>query len=61
MTYINGLHPSHKTRYSDASTFDEICTLCGAKDVTGGGWGKLAYKCPQNPRHKAKELKSELK
>lgn len=39
-------HPSHETRISDASSFDEICTKCGARDVSGGGWGKLAEPCP---------------
>jgi NTP pyrophosphatase (non-canonical NTP hydrolase) len=39
-------HPSHTTRSSDASTFDEICTKCGAHDIVGGGWGKLAEPCP---------------
>lgn len=31
------VHPSHKTRFSDASTFDEICVNCGATDAWGGG------------------------
>lgn len=39
------LHPSHKTRISDASSFDEICTVCGATDRAGGGWGALALPC----------------
>lgn len=40
------LHPSHKTRMSfDASTFDEICTICGATDQVPGGWGDLQYPC----------------
>jgi hypothetical protein len=40
-------HPSHKTRFSfDASTYDEMCELCGATDIAGGGWGKLAEPCP---------------
>ena len=39
------LHPSHVIRSSDASTFDVICTKCGAKDITGGGWGDLRYEC----------------
>ncbi len=44
------LHPSHKTRFSwDASTFDEICELCGNTDMVPGGWGKLADPCPANP------------
>lgn len=38
-------HPSHVTRPSDASSFDEICTLCGARDSAGGGWGSLRYPC----------------
>jgi|GEM_PF-6924590 len=42
----NSLHPTHRTRISDASTFDEICELCGATDITCGGWGKLAEPCP---------------
>ncbi len=44
-----GCHPSHKTRISDASTFDEICVNCGATDEVPGGWGQLAYPCPKNP------------
>ena len=40
------LHPSHKTRVSvGASSFDEICTRCGATDIAGGGWGRLKYPC----------------
>ncbi|CAN7687081.1 hypothetical protein LJR098_002293 [Rhizobium sp. LjRoot98] len=45
-TKSSGLHPSHATRASDASTFDEVCTTCGATDIAGGGWGKLADPCP---------------
>lgn len=41
-----GCHPSHTTRMSDASSFDEVCVKCGATDITGGGWGKLAEPCP---------------
>ena len=44
-----GLHPTHRTRISlDASTYDEICELCGATDITLGGWGKLGEPCPSN-------------
>jgi hypothetical protein len=39
-------HPSHKTRFSDASSYDEICIYCGATDLVPGGWGELAYPCP---------------
>lgn len=42
-----GCHPSHKTRSSDASTFDEVCVLCGATDRVPGGWGDLAFPCPK--------------
>ena len=41
-----GPHPSHKTRLSDASSFDEICVHCGATDRVPGGWGNLALPCP---------------
>lgn len=41
----DALHESHRTRISDASTFDEICCLCDAHDITGGGWGGLKYEC----------------
>jgi hypothetical protein len=40
------LHPSHHTRSSDASSYDVICTECGAHDIVGRGWGKLAEPCP---------------
>ena len=43
------MHPSHVTRFSDASTFDEICVNCGATDEAPGGWGRLAYPCPNPP------------
>jgi len=39
-------HPSHVTRISDASSFDEICINCGSTDVAGGGWGALGQPCP---------------
>lgn len=38
------IHPSHKTRTSDASTYDEICVNCGAND--GFSKDKLAERCP---------------
>lgn len=44
------LHPSHKTRVSDAGSFDEICINCGAKDKAGVGWGDLAKPCPAKER-----------
>lgn len=39
-------HESHETRVSDASSFDEICTLCGRTDRSGAGWGWLRMPCP---------------
>lgn len=42
-----GVHASHKTRISDASSFDEICTLCGATDTRGST--ELQEPCPQAP------------
>ena len=38
-----GVHPSHQTRM-DASSYDEICDLCGATDELGS-WGRLAEPC----------------
>lgn len=43
---MNGPHPSHVTRFSDASTFDTICVNCHHTDVVPGGWGALARPCP---------------
>lgn len=47
-----GLHPSHVTRYSDSSLYDEVCVNCGATDRGG----KLAEPCPKP----AKELPGEV-
>lgn len=38
-------HPTHETRISDASSFDEICVLCGATDRLNAGWGWLRVPC----------------
>lgn len=47
----NRCHPSHVTRFSfGASSYDEVCTLCGATDIAGGGWGKLRFPCSQAPK-----------
>ncbi|MDB5259976.1 MAG: hypothetical protein JWN37_207 [Candidatus Nomurabacteria bacterium] len=40
------VHHSHKTRSSDSSVSDEICTMCGARDHVPGNMGMLAYPCP---------------
>lgn len=40
-----GPHPSHKTRFSDSSFYDECCINCGATDQIPGGWGELANPC----------------
>lgn len=42
---MNGPHPSHRTKISlDASSYDEICVLCGARDELMG-WGSLVNEC----------------
>ncbi len=40
------VHSSHVTRFSDASTFDEICVNCGATDRRGDE--SLNYPCPKS-------------
>ncbi len=40
-------HPSHRTRFSDSSYYDEVCIYCGAHDEVPGGWGRLAKPCPE--------------
>jgi hypothetical protein len=40
-----GTHPSHKARFSDASTYDEVCDSCGATDATFEGENALAAPC----------------
>lgn len=44
-------------RSSDASTFDEICVLCGCTDEVPGGWGRLADPCSglDDIKHRLKE------
>jgi hypothetical protein len=37
-------HPTHKTRYSDSSLFDEICEYCGMTDRRGDD--ALDHPCP---------------
>lgn len=34
----------HKTRFSDSSLYDEVCTLCGATDANG--MAELNRPCP---------------
>jgi hypothetical protein len=38
-------HPSHKIRFSDASTFDETCEKCGCTDATPAGTYGLSVQC----------------
>ena len=42
-------HPSHKTRYSDSSVYDEVCVYCGATDASGSVG--LKKPCPEAPTH----------
>jgi hypothetical protein len=46
---MSGPHPSHVTRISDASSYDEICINCGATDGLGT-WGRLVLPCPKRER-----------
>jgi len=39
-------HPTHSTRYSDSSHYDEKCTQCGATDMNPG---LLEAPCPNAP------------
>jgi hypothetical protein len=36
--------PTHKTRFSDSSLYDEVCIYCGATD--GRGDNRLGDPCP---------------
>jgi len=47
---VEKVHPSHVTRMSDASTFDEICVNCGFHDQVPGGLGDLVKPCPNAPK-----------
>lgn len=59
---MSGPHPSHKTRVSmDASTYDEICDLCGATDQVPGGWGRLAYPCPNAEKKETQDADDHSK
>ncbi len=40
-------HPSHVTRFSDSSLYDEVCINCGATDGLGT-WGELSKPCPSS-------------
>jgi hypothetical protein len=40
-------HPSHKTRYSDSSIYDEVCEFCGGTDASGDM--SLGSECPGDP------------
>ncbi len=53
---LDKLHPSHITRFSDASSFDEICINCGYTDSLAT-WGRLASPCPNEPeQHRVARL-----
>jgi hypothetical protein len=41
------VHVTHKTRFSDASTFDLVCERCGATDAKG--YEKLSQPCEVEP------------
>lgn len=47
------IHPSHRTHFSmDASSYDEVCDLCGATD--GPIYrGRIDLPCPASDRQRA--------
>lgn len=46
-------HPSHKTRYSDSSIYDEVCIYCGATDASGDY--DLKFPCPKAPKDESND------
>lgn len=46
------VHPTHKTRFSDSSFYDEVCTLCGVTDTDG--MADLSKPCSHAPAELAK-------
>jgi hypothetical protein len=50
---------THKPRYSDSSLYDEVCTVCGAKDYTIGCDELSDRPCP-GPAHKLEETSMQL-
>lgn len=50
-------HPSHKTRFSDSSLYDEVCIFCGATD--GAGDRRLKSPCPVDETTRAVALWKE--
>lgn len=56
------IHSSHRTRFSNASTFDTICIKCGATDHVPGGDGDLEYPCPhpESPRDDEVEIRCSV-
>jgi hypothetical protein len=47
-------HPTHKTRYSDSSLYDEVCTLCGVTDYNG--MKELDKPCKAQKEQNEKEI-----
>ena len=47
------IHPTHKTRTSDASSFDTICDLCGATDRYCD-FTELSKPCPAKDKENKK-------
>lgn len=51
-------HGSHITRYSDSSSFDEICTVCGATDALGDTG--LHHPCGEHPFSIFKQIIAQI-
>lgn len=58
---LNKKHPTHITRESDSSSYYEVCTVCGATNVSGDGWGKLAIPCPGQSNKDFMKIESAYK
>lgn len=43
--FSGSTHPSHETRISDSSYYDEVCKKCGATDARGSVG--LMFPCPK--------------
>jgi len=50
---------AHVTRFSDASTFDEICVKCGATDACGPIDGACAYSHSEALKYTAQRVRDQ--
>lgn len=59
---MNSIHPTHRMRSSDASTYDAVCESCGAVDATPATRASdRALRSPcKKPRHKLSKRATRL-